>query len=81
MSQMLGKLDAEDLARWRMVMADKELIDAGLPFFSVNEARTIVINYYRTLDDIITKYDIEIYPDTHLIVSPVGGHIIRASND
>ena len=78
---MLGKLEAEDLARWRMVMADKELIDAGAGLFSVNEARTIVLNYYKTLDDIITKYDIEIYPDTHLIVSPVGGHIIRASND
>ena len=78
---MIGKLDPEDLSRWRMCMADKELVDIGATFFSCEEARQVVLRYYQTLDDIINKYEIDIYPDTHLIVSPVGGHIIRASND
>jgi len=78
---MIAKLDAEDLGRWRMVMADKELVDIGATFYSREEGKQVILRYYQTLDDIIRKYEVEIFPDTHLIVSPVSGDIIRASSD
>lgn len=64
-----------------MCMADKELLENGGIVFSREEARQVILRYYQTLDDIINRYEVELFADTHLIVSPVSGHIVRASNE
>ena len=80
MGEIIAKLSTEDLNRWRMVMADKELIDAGgFEFFSVGEARQVIIRYYQTLDGFLTDYSIDLIPGTHFIVSPIQGHVLRMS--
>lgn len=58
-------------------MADKELIDAGYTGYSATEARQIILKYYQTLDDLLTTYQIDIFPNTHFIVSPIQGHVLR----
>lgn len=79
MGEIIAKLTAEDLNRWRMVMADKELIDSGFDGFSVGEARQVIIRYYQTLDGFLTDYSIDLIPGTHFIVSPIQGHVLRMS--
>ena len=56
MAQILAKLNNEDLARWRMVMANKELVDGSYPGMSVIEARDTVLQFYKTLNDLLQQY-------------------------
>ena len=80
MGEIIAQLSPEDLSRWRLVMADKELIDTGYNGYSTNEARQVILKYYQTLSDILTTYSIEIFPNTHFIVSPIQGHVLRISD-
>jgi hypothetical protein len=79
--ELLAQLSPEDLNRWRLVMADKELIDCGYSGYSVIEARQVILKYYQTLSDILTTYSIEIFPGSHFIVSPIQGHVLRVHSD
>ena len=80
MGEILAQLSQEDLSRWRLVMADKELIDCGYVGFSTNEARQVILKYYQTLDDILRTHEIDIFPGSHFIVSPIQGHVLRISD-
>lgn len=67
-------LSPEDLARWRMINADKELVDNAFPGLSVTEARSTILNYYKMLGDILAEYNV---PDTSspMFISPYDGSI------
>lgn len=77
MTEILNKLSDEDLMRWRMVMADKELVDGQYPGMSIDEARRSILTFYRTLNDLLRSYGIEHDPGDALVVSPISGEIIR----
>lgn len=46
-------LTREDLMRWRICTADKELVDLTFPGISPDEARKAILNYYKILGDLI----------------------------
>lgn len=75
----IAQLTDEDLARWRMISADKELADQPHPGMSVIESRQAIISYYTTLGSFMKTYDID--TQETLIVSPVDGGIYKISND
>ena len=76
MIEILRTLSDEDLAIWRNVLADKELVDDSFPGMSIQEARNSIIKYYRTLGDILKSY--EIRPDQEgIVVSGITGVILR----
>ena len=77
MAQILAKLNNEDLARWRMVMANKELVDGSYPGMSVIEARETVLNFYKTLNDLLQQYGIDHDPGDALVLSPISGEFLR----
>lgn len=69
----VGTLSAEDLTRWRMSCAEKELVDTGFNGMSVDEGRRAILQYYKILGDILAEYELD---DTETIyVSPINGHI------
>jgi hypothetical protein len=55
MIRVLKNLSNEDVARWRSVLADKELVDEGHTGYSKDEARSAIIRYYQTLGDLLTQ--------------------------
>lgn len=75
----IGQLNEEDLARWRMVSADKELADQPHHGMSVTEARQAILNYYTTLGGFMKQYDID--TQETLIVSPIDGGIYKISSE
>ena len=77
MAQILNKLNDEDLARWRMVMAHKELVDGSYPGMSVTEAKDAVLNFYKTLNDLLIQYGIDHDPGDAMVLSPISGEFIR----
>ena len=80
MAEILAKLSDEDLVRWRMVMANKELVDGQYPGMSIQEARGSVMAFYQTLNDLLRSYGIEHDPGDAMVVSPISGEIIRFDN-
>lgn len=77
MAEIIAKLTDEDLVRWRMVMASKELVDGQYPGMSIQEAKSAVLDFYKTLNDTLKRYGIEHDPGDALVVSPITGEIIR----
>ena len=76
MVEVAATLSQEDLARWRKVCADKELLEASIPGISVNEGRDIVLSYYKIMDDIFTTYNLDITHIECYFISPFTGHIL-----
>lgn len=73
-------LSQEDLARWRLATADKELVDNVFPGLSVEEARRALLTYYKTMGDLFTAYG-EISDDGHAVyLSPVDGGFYRLTH-
>lgn len=68
----LSTLSSEDLARWRLVSADKELVDNLFPGLSVEEGRRIILTYYKTSGDLMNAYQIENDAST-VYLSPIDG--------
>lgn len=54
----MGKLSAEDLGRWRIISANKELVDNGFPGLSVKEARDAIIDFYRFVGEVMETHGI-----------------------
>lgn len=77
MAEIVNKLTDEDLVRWRMVMANKELVDGQYPGMSIAEARSAVMSFYQTLNDLLRSYGIDHDPGDALVVSPISGEFIR----
>lgn len=77
MAEILAKLSDEDLVRWRMVMANKELVDGQYPGMSIQEARGSVMAFYQTLNDLLRSYGIEHDPGDAMVLSPISGEFIR----
>ena len=75
MGTVLNKLSGEDLARWRNVVADKELVASAYPGMSISEARQAMFNYYKLLGDIFVDYGIDTSLE-NLYVSPVSGEVL-----
>lgn len=69
----LKSLNSEDLARWRMASADKELADSSFPGLSVTEGKEAILKYYRILGDLLLAYGLD--DDNMLYISPVTGGI------
>jgi len=76
MVEVAARLSQEDLARWRKVCADKELLETGITGISVNEGRDIVLSYYKIMDDIFTTYNLDITHIECYFISPFTGHIL-----
>lgn len=76
MLEVLATLSQEDLAIWRSVLADKELVDENYPGMSIQEARNSIIKYYKTLGDLLKEYGIEPGQD-NIVVSGVTGTILH----
>jgi hypothetical protein len=79
MARILNKLSDEDLTRWRMCMADKELADLSFTGLSVQEGRSAYVNYYRTLNSLLTEYGVDmdtLTGNANIMVSPITGHIV-----
>lgn len=72
-------LSPEDLLRWRMASADKELVEQSHPGLSVDEARRAMLNYYKILGDILADYQIE-HDNLSVYVSPFDGGIYRVDS-
>ena len=68
----LNQLSDEDLNRWRMISADKELVDNIFPGISVEEGRRILHTYYKTSGDLLRQYNIE-NDATTVYLSPIDG--------
>jgi len=70
---VVGTLSAEDLTRWRLASAEKELADNSFTGMSVDEGRRAILQYYKILGDILAEYQLD---DTDFIyVSPINGSI------
>lgn len=76
MIEVLKTLSNEDLAIWRSVLADKELIDENYPGMSIQEARNSIIRYYKVLGDILHNYEIPIDQEG-IVVSGITGAILH----
>lgn len=74
----IGQLTHEDLARWRLVSANKELVDQQHAGYSVAESRQAILDYYITLGDLMKVYEID--TQETLIVSPIDGGIYKVDN-
>lgn len=72
-TQKIGDLTAEDLSRWRMVSADKELVDHEFPGLSISEARQVILKYWQVLNEIFVTYSVD--PNAVIHVSPIDGGI------
>ena len=76
MVEVAAQLSQEDLARWRRICADKELLEANLPGISVSEGRDIVLSYYKIMEDIFTNYGLDIAHIECYFISPFTGHVL-----
>lgn len=75
----IKELSREDLVRWRMASADKELADNVFPGMSVEEGRKAILGYYKLLGDLLSQYDLSV-DDGAVYVSPIDGGVYRLSN-
>ena len=64
----------EDLTRWRLVSADKELVEIAHPGLSVDESRRAILQYYKVLGDLMLEYNIN-ENEEGIYISPVDGGI------
>ena len=76
MINVVGNLSTEDLNRWRVVCADKELVDAGHPGMSVSEAKTSLLKYYSIMNDFFNDYELDVAHIECYFISPFTGHIL-----
>jgi hypothetical protein len=76
MIRVLKTLSNEDLAIWRSVLADKELVDEGHTGYSKDEARNAIIRYYKTLGDLLKSYEIPM-EEEGIVVSGITGTILQ----
>lgn len=76
MPSKISELNQEDLARWRMASADKELVDNGFPGMSVDEGRRAILNYYRLLGEFLSLYNLNA-EDGSVFLSPIDGGFYR----
>lgn len=73
--EYIGKLSTEDLTRWRVISANKELVDIPHPGLSVNEARGFIMDFYRFIGEIIEDYGIP--PTVAFEVTVSDGSILK----
>ena len=69
----VNQLSQEDLGRWRMVSADKELVDNLFPGMSVEEGRRVILTYYKTLGDLLATYELDGDASGAVYLSPIDG--------
>jgi hypothetical protein len=55
---MIGKLSTEELNRWRVISANKELVDLGHPGISPVEARGYIMDFYRFIGEVVEGHGI-----------------------
>jgi len=70
------KISPEDLMRWRVASADKELVENGFAGMSTDEARRAILVSYKVFGDIIAEYCPE-EDVTDIILSPIDGSLNR----
>ena len=68
-----GILEDQELARWRMVMANKELADNAHHAQSSGEAYQAYIEYFKMAGDLIKKYGVDSTASWY--ISPFTGEI------
>lgn len=66
--EMVCKVDAEDLERWRELMARKSAIELTNAVPSVEEAAGVYGEHYRLAGEMIEKYDIDDAEDWNISV-------------
>ena len=72
-------LTPEDLARWRLATADKELVDACFPGISVEEGRRALLTYYKVMGDLFQTYE-QSDNEGATFLSPVDGGFYSVSS-
>ena len=70
----IASLNGEDLSRWRVVTAEKELVDLVFPGLSVDDGRRGLLSYYKVLGDLILDYSVAT-EDGAIYISPIDGGI------
>ena len=54
----IGKLSTEELNRWRVISANKELVDLTHPGISAVEARGFIMDFYRFIGEVMETHGI-----------------------
>ena len=71
---IVTSLDSEDLTRYRLACAKREMVEFSVGGVGKDEAQGILFDWYRILGDIATKYNLNL--DTEYVISPVTGAIL-----
>lgn len=56
--EAIGKLSTEELNRWRVISANKELVDSTFPGISPTEARGFIMDFYRFIGEVMESHGI-----------------------
>ena len=59
MTTVIGQLNAEDLARWRILCARQEALNHRPEAWSRAEIENHALEYYRFLGEIAARYEID----------------------
>lgn len=73
MMTRVNALSKEDLIRWRVATADKEMADNCFPGMSVDDGRRAILHYYKVLGDLYDEYTPKEERPVHF--SPIEGGI------
>lgn len=76
MVNVVANLSQEDLSRWRMVCANKELVDNSHTGLSVSEGKQYILDYYKQMGDIFNTYNLDVAHISCYYISPFTGHIL-----
>jgi len=74
MNIVRGKIDREDLARWRLVAADLQAATTSPSAFSAREHRDMWLRKYQLAEEMVEKYGIN--DDEDWNISNFTGQII-----
>lgn len=80
MVEVAATLSQEDLARWRNVCANKELIEASVPGIAINEARDWILSYYKLMDEMFKTYNLDVKHIECYFISPFTGDILLSDD-
>ena len=74
--RVISTLTDGELAKWRMVAAAKDLVDTPYPGYSIQEAKNALIDYYKTLGDLLHAHEVPQNAEG-IIVSHITGCILQ----
>lgn len=73
--EVVAVMDNEDLNRWRVACANREILEFGVAGISPTEAKQYTIDYYRILGEFYGKYNLQL--DHNYEFSPANGAVVH----